>query len=145
MKLIHNILLALLLFSCSEKPRPVVNKPAPAPPPIEESAGYWLSHPSIVLLSAKYGVGVDTIMDITYSFNGMYTKLSKPTYSMYKDHTFYIRPTYTGDKGQGPNPKESRAFFIEQAKLYNLTPKDVSEIIRAVYSQGNLFTSKEGY
>lgn len=145
MKLTYTIFLAFLLLSCSETPKPIVYKPAPAPPPIEESADYWLSHPSIVLLSAKYGVGADTIMDIAYSFNGMYSKSSEPTYLGRRDHTLCIRPTYTGEKGQGPSPKKSRAFFIEQAKLYNLAPKDVSAIISAVYNQGNQFTPRETY
>jgi hypothetical protein len=139
------ILSTFLFFGCSEAPKPVANKPVPPPPPIEQSAEYWLSHPSIVLLSGEYGVGVDTIMSIAYAFNGMYGQSRTPGYMENNDHTVSIRPNYRGGKGEGPTPQESRAFFTEQAKEYGLTRKDIAAIISAVYSRGNRFTPKDSY
>lgn len=143
MKAVRLVVLVLLCYGCAEEPKTIAPTPVAAtPPPRETQADYWLSHPSVVLLSAKYGVGVDTIMAIVYDFNGLY-RSGQPGYLEQNDHTVSIKPMYTGAKGSGPSPSESHAFFMEQAKQYNLSKSEVAEIISAVYSQGNRFTPKD--
>lgn len=114
-------------------------KPPILPPP-ERSAEFWLSHPSVVLLSAQSGIGVDTIMEMTNAFNNLYK--GRPELGVDEednDHTIAIRPHYSGQKGEGPSPVESRKFFTEQARRYHLTRKQVAEAISEVYRTGNKF------
>ena len=146
MKLFYFIPFALLSVACQSKPEPVaIAKPLPPPPPPEAAADYWLSHPSIVLISAEHGLGADTIMDIVRAFNRLYVRKATPNDNDMRDRTLIIRPLYTGEKGEGPSPAASRQFFADQSRLYGIEPKEVGEIIRGVYSRGNQYTPKEDY
>ena len=145
MKLLYFIPLALLCVACQSKPEPVaIAKIPPPPPPRESKQEYWLSHPNIVLLSGKYGVGVDTIMNICKDFNAMYIRKTNPEldYTGRKQKAYFVLPFYSEAEGEGPTPIQSQAFYKEQLAKYGLVSKDISEIINGVYARADLNTPR---
>lgn len=146
MKHLLYVIFLIICAGCSEEQAPETLKPIqPPPPPRASKADYWLSHPTVVLLSGKYSIGADSIMSICNSFTSLYPNNGERNFTDRNDRAYDVMPYYTGLKDGGPTPTQSRAFFVSQSAKYGLAQKDIADIIKTVYSGSNSFTPRGDY
>ena len=128
--------------SCQSPPPPLPPKiQLPQKPTIQYSRNdeqYWRSYPGVVLISARYKVGVDTILALVENFSKWYPEENYYS-SDYPQPKKYKMPAYLGKKGECMNPQQAKIFFKEQSAKYRIGTDTITRILGDFYVNRNTY------
>ena len=93
------------------------------------------------MTSARYNVGVDTILALVENFSKWYPEENLNSLD-YPQPKRFKAPAYRGIKGEGMNPIQARIFFKQQSSKYGIGADTISRILADFYLSRNTYRAE---